>query len=326
MVIFIWDATDTFYFVDTENKMMLGKNYSWNPNGDNGKGDAVGRSKDAYFAYGEPRFVEGVKNCWVKIDKGNGKYYWKGYRYPTPEYFEKDFSRDHTSNTFVLMALAGEKEWAKEIASHIRWVITEKHKTSSGKMVGKHCFTPALWGWMKGKFANKWWGLPVFYFISFLELILYWFQNGLVYLMGWFSRELLQEDYNAQTMSRQKQGKWRQFWSKISYPIFALNLFAWQLFILKDNPIKRLLQLMARPLIPRYNHYLKLMFNVGKVTKDDVLNYKSSQGGRWTTPLNELNDRDVRIITKPEWLAANVQDRDLLIAIWNHRNPDDIIL
>ena len=89
--------------------------------------------------------------------------------------------------------------------------------------------------------------------------------------------------------------------------------------------MKRLLQLMARPLIPRYNHFLKLMFNVGKVTKQQVLDYKSSQGGRWTTPLNELNDRDVRLITNPKWLSANVLDKDLLIAAWNYRNPDDVI-
>lgn len=325
---FDWDATDTHYFVDQENKMMLSQNYSWNPNGSYGKGDAIGRSKDAFFAYGDRRFIEGVKNCWVKMDEGDGKYWYKGHRYPTPEFLEKDMSRDHTSNTFVLMKLAGEEEWLKETVSHIKWVITKKHVNSGGKKIGRHCYTPALWAFAKS-FLGKWWALPVFYTMSFLELILYHVQNGLVYLMGWFSRELHQEDYNAKRMARQRQSKWRQTWAKLAYPIYALNLFAWQLFVLKDNPFKRLLQYMSYLLIPRHNYYLKLMFNVGKVTKEQVLNYKSMKGGRWTTPLNELNDRDVFIIEeKPyadEWLRANVLDKDLLIAIWNYRNPDDMI-
>jgi len=327
MLIFDWSATDTQWFVDQENKMMLGQNQSWNPNGNNGKGDAIGRTKDAYFAYGDPRFVEGVKNCWVKKERKTwlgkklfGKYYYKGHRYPTEEYLEKDFSRDHTSNTFVLMKLAGEEEWTKEVASHIKYTIRKKHVTSKGK-VKTHRFTPALWGFVKS-FAGRWWGKPLFYFMSFFEIILYHFQNGLVYLAGWFSRELLQEDYNAQTMSNQKQGKWRQFWSKLAYPMYALNLFGWQLFVLKNNFFKRLLQYMSYLLIPRYNYQLKLLFNVGKVKKEDVLKYKSMVGGRWTTVLNELNDRDVSIITKEELLIANTLDKDLLIFLWNYRNPD----
>ena len=68
------------------------------------------------------------------------------------------------------MSLADEKEWAKEIASHIRYTISKKHVTSKGKKVRNHRFTPAMWGWMKGKFAGKWWGLPVFYIISFIEI------------------------------------------------------------------------------------------------------------------------------------------------------------
>ena len=330
MTNFDWNATDTYWFVDQINKMMLVVNRPWNPDGENGKGDAVGRGKDSYFAYNDLRFIEDVKNCWVKIERKGwfkrflfGKYYYKGHRYPTPEYLEKDFSRDHTSETFVLMKLAGEDEWAKEVGSHIRWVIAKKHVTSKGKTY-THRFGPGLWGFVKSM-AGKWWGAPLFYISSFIELILYNFQNGLAYLMGWFSRELLPEDYNSSTMSRQKQSKWRQTWSKVAYPIYALNLFAWQLFVMKDNPIKRLMQYMSYLLIPRYNYMLRLTFNVGKVTKEDVLNYKPMKGGRWTTPLNELNDRSVTIITEKNYLKSNTLDKDMLIAMWNYRHPEDKI-
>jgi hypothetical protein len=319
---FNWGATESNYFVDQENKMMLSKNYSWNPTGSNGKGDAIGRNKDAWFAYRDPRFIEGVKNCWVKIEEEDG-YYWKGHRYPTEEYLEKDFSRDHTSNTFVLMKLTGEDEWAKEIASHVKFTIAEKHITSKGRQY-THRFTLGLWGYVKS-IAGKWWGKPLFYGITFIEAILYNLQNGLCYLMGEISREYKPEDYDKNTMTRQKQSKWTQTWASLSYPVYAMNLTAWQLFVMKDGFMKRLIQYMFRPLIPRYNYMLKLLFNVGKVKKEDVINYKSMKGGRWSTPLNEINDRDVHIITDPKRLEYNVQDKDILIAMWNHRNPDDQI-
>lgn len=316
-------AQTTHWFVDIKNKMMLVQNHSWNSNGDNGKGDAIGRSKDAYFCYRDPQFIEGVENCWLKIDEKDF-YYYKGHRYPTPEYFKGDFSRDHTSNTFVLMGLAGEEKWAKEIASHIKWTIRKKHVTSKGK-VRTHRFTPALWGFVK-HFSEEWWAKPLFYGISFFEIFFYNIQNALIYLMGWFSRELHQEDYNPQRMSSQKQNKWRQFWSRKAYPIFALNLFGWQLFVMKDCFFKRLLQYMSYLLIPRHNYFLKLLFNVGKVKKEQVLKYKPMKGSRWTTTLNELNDRDVFIIKKEEWLEANTLDKDILIAMWNYRYPENKII
>ena len=332
MSTFNWEATETEWFVDQLYKMMLVQNHGWDPDGDNGKGDSIGRNKNSYFPYRDPRFVEGVKNCWTKEERKTwlgkklfGKYYWKGHRFPSPEYLEKDFSRDHTTNTFVIMALAGEEEWAKKIASNIKYSITKKHVTSSGKTIRNHRFTIAMWAWMKARFTNKklWW--PVFYIISFIEVILYNLLNGLCYLMGWFSRELDPEDYNKNTMTRQKQSKWRQMWASLSYPVYAMGLFGWQLFVMKDNPFKRLLQYMMYFLIPRKNYLLRLVYNVGKVTKEDVLNYKSMKGGRWSTPVNEINDRDFYVLTDPVRLEYNRVDEDLLIAMWNYRNPDDLI-
>ena len=330
------NTKDTHYFV--QDQMMLSGNYNWNPNGDHGKGDSIGRSRTAYFVYEDPQFVEGTKKCWVRFDCdpdyddcSKWDYYWKGHRYPSEEYYKKDMSRDHVSNTFVLMAMAGEKEWAKDVASHIKWVITKKHQAHKGRKFGlRHSFTPALWGFVK-QFAGKWWAKPLYYGMNFLEVLWYNIQNGFCYLMGWFSRELHPEDYNSERMARQKQSKWRQFWASLTYPIYALNLFGWQLYVMDDCFMKRLLQYMSYLLIPRHNHFLKLLFNVGKVTKEQVLEYRSMKGGRWGTPLNEINDRHVFIIednphyNAEELLKANVLDVDMLLKIWNIRHPDDKI-
>ena len=68
-----------------------------------------------------------------------------------------------------------------------------------------------------------------------------------------------------------------------------------------------------------------MLFNVGQVSKEDVLGYKSMIGCRWSTPLNVINDRDVHIIKDPERLVANVLDVDILIKFWNIRHPEDPI-
>ena len=329
----------TQYYLDIPNKMILSKPYNWNPGGDGNKGDALGRSLEGWFIYGDPQLIEGAKNCWKKIecdpdyeDCSKWKYYYKGYRYPTPEFFKKDMSRDHTSNTISLMALAGEDEWLKDLVTHLRWVITDSHVNSKGKKIGRHSFTPALWGWAKA-LGGKWWGRLLFYPITFFELIMYIIINNLCYLLGWIGPEVHQDDYDAKTMSKQKQSKWRQFWIGLTYPMFALNLMGWQLYVneVKEKTIigklvNRFLQIIAYLLIGKHNYLHKLMFNVGKVTKEDVLGYKPMKGGRWTTPLNECNDRDVHIIKDPELLVANVIDSDILIKFWNIRHPEDQIV
>jgi hypothetical protein len=319
-----WKSTDTYWVVDQENNMMVSKNTLLDKNNDRGKGDSIGKNLISYFAYKDKRFVEGVKNCWEKIETDSG-YYYRGHRYPTPDYFSENckedngkcsFSRDHTSNSFVLMKLANENEWLKEVSNNINWTISENIVDHSRKKVVKHNFTISLWSFVK-IFANKWWAKPLFYLTIFIELILYNILNSILYLLGGFSKEYTQEEYVVihNKIRRQKQSKWRQSLAKLMYPVFSLQHIGWQLYVLDNCFIKRLLQYMSYFLIPRYNYYLKLLFNVGKIYKSDIMNYKSMTGGRWTTVLNELNDRDVKFIDET-LLEFNDVDKDILIALW----------
>ena len=54
----------------------------------------------------------------------------------------------------------------------------------------------------------------------------------------------------------------------------------------------------------------------GQVSRKDVYNYKPMKSGRFSTILNEINDRGVVIITDPELLAGNVLDVDKLRALY----------
>ena len=127
-----WEVIGTHYFVDQENKMMLNKNFSYDKEGDEGRGDAIGRTFKAYFCYGDPRFLEGIEDCWVKVNRKYwfarllfGKWYWQGYRYPTHDQ-PVGLSRDHLLNTILAFIYAGYSEtFVKEFVKHLRWRISK---------------------------------------------------------------------------------------------------------------------------------------------------------------------------------------------------------
>jgi len=310
--------------------MMLVQNANWNINGDEGKGDSIGRSMVAYFCYNDQNFIQGIKNCWIKIDIDSDykmffkkwKYYYRGQRYPSPEYYYKTFSRDHIITTFVALKLANDP-FIVELAKNIKYSIREKDNDLVFNI--SHKITPQLWCWIK-MFAGKWWAAPLFYLQSIFVILGTIIWNKFINLIAGFSPEKTQEEFKK--TRREDLSKWKLLCCKILTPTFTLHNFAWQVFILKDNIFKRLLCWLVIPLISKHNHLLRLMFNVQKkkVTKVDVLNYKSMRGNRWSTTLNETCNRDCKIITDPQLLESNLLDEDVLVKFWNLRHPKDIII
>jgi hypothetical protein len=321
----------THYFVSEED-MMLTQNANWDVNGDYGKGDAIGRSCEAYMCYQDLRFIEAIKKCWLKIEKEDGSYYYRPQRYPTSDYYEKDFSRDHTISTFTALKWAGEEETIKEIGNNIRFIFRKKNKLKN--KVVNHKFTLGLWFWVKA-LTGKWWATPLFYLVTYIEVLLYMLLNPICYLMGNFGKEMTTEDYiaadlkalkeNTKRPKRQFATKWQQFWAKLHFPAFGIHKLSWQIMVMKKSFFKCLLEKMALTLVPRYNYLLKLNLGSKKVNKTDILNCKTTGGTRWTTTLNITNDRDVRFLTDPKLTEANNQDIDILKAMWNHLHPKDKI-
>jgi hypothetical protein len=317
----------TYHFV--KDKMMLVQNPNWNINGENGKGDSIGRSMVAYFCYNDQNFIQGIKNCWIKIDVDpdykyffNWKYYYRGQRYPSPEYYNKTFSRDHTITTFVALKLANDP-FIVELAKNIKYKIRDKNNSLELDKTTR--FTFDLWCWVK-MFAGKWWAAPLFYLQSIFIILGTIIWNKFINLIAGFGPEKTQEEFKQ--IKREDLSKWKLLCCKLLTPTFALHISAWQVFILKDNIFKKLLCWLVTPLISKHNHLLRLMFNVQKkkVTKVDVLNYKSMTSWRWSTTLNETCSRDCRIITDQELLESNLLDEDVLVKFWNLRHPKDIII
>lgn len=312
---FNWNAKDTQWYVDQENKMMLLKNPDWDVNGDNGKGDAIGRTMEAFFIYGDYRFIEGIESCWVKVENKGikrlfKKYYYQGYRYPTyasgKEKNPTGMSRDHLFNTILAYKIAGKTDkemW--EFVKHLKWRISDVAIQ-----------TLDLWLWERALAGRKFAKLisPIITYITMFFTV-FW-QLKIEKLLGFGpSYEETQNTFNA------IQNSWKpkivNKGRSLLYPMYALNHQAWATLFYKGKWKKRI-QKLTYKIIPKYNYVIKLLSERPEgITEQDIMSYQSMLGGRWSTIFNVWwNDRDLRLNPRPERLKYNVMDVDLLRKLW----------
>jgi len=317
MVNLNWKSKDTQYFVDEENKMMLSKNAAWNPNGDNGKGDAIGRNKDAYFIYRDPRFIEGIENCWVRERRKTligrifkGKYYYQGYRYPTyatgEEYQSRGLSRDHVLNTVIAYKLAGKTD--KEIWEFVRglkWKISDyaKHR-------------PDLWIWeraMAGRKFAKWLSPRITYITMKLTC---WYQLKLEKISG-IGPHYEEHQYDFERIQNHIQPKIVNTITKTLYPVYTMHQQACQIQFYNDKWKKKIQDVMYK-FAPSYNYAIKLLLDhTEDITEKDINDYKAMKGWRWSGIMNKWwNDRDMSIQTDEKLIEHNIMDVDYLKKLW----------
>lgn len=295
----------TYWRVDKQNNMM--ENISVTDIYDDGHYDGIGLTTYAYAAYKDPRFIEGIKSCWVKTKrKFLPGYYYKGQRYPGGEPWTPiGISRDHTIYTFISFKLAGmsdEEIW--EYAKHMPFNL--------GIDLGMK-MTPSLWLWLR-LMSNKWIG-KLYYPICYIEILLSTWQNKLLdAITGGFDEALSQDDYYY----IENKPKALQFMRDLYYPTYALKLAAFQLWLIPDTKLKAKIKKMALKLVPKYNPLLTMMFG-GDVTEEEIINFKSMYGDRFSDEMDPFRTRGMvlKVIDKPEHIVSNAVDKDLLITIYN---------
>lgn len=314
---FNWESLKTFWFVNQENKMMLTQNPGWDLNGDNGKGDSIGRSWLSYYTYGDQRFIEGIEKCWVKTPRKTwlgrllkGKYYYQGYRYPAyangTEEQPIGFSRDHTLNTLLAYKYAGKSN--KEIWEFV------KHLKFRISPFALH--TIDLWLWERVISGRK--IAPIFYYpIAWcVTAITAWWQLKVQKFTG------IGPDYEIhQNEFKHMQNKDKPIIIKKScivlYPTFTMAQTGWQFKFLPNKWWRERIQKQMRKIIPKYNYAIKLLYNDKSVTKEDVYGYESMKGSRWTGNLNKWwNDRELVKIKDSKLLEYNVLDVDYIRKLW----------
>lgn len=289
------------YFVD-EHDMAMTQNPSWDLDGDNGEGDSVGRCFDGYIAWKYGKFIDAVKKCFVLKTNKRGKTYLQGYRHPNrlnDEY--NDMSRDHTLYMLIFMKYAGEDEYLKMATKKLRWRISDKFT-----------FTPESWLWMKAIGGSK--IARFFYYLTAVPIMIFsilW--NKAIYKIAGFEEESHQDDY-VKILNEDISEKKRK-WRKLLYPIYAMYESAFQTYVMPDTIGKKIMQKVTLWGTPKHNYMMKVVLG-GDVTEEEILGYKAMTGWRFSTTMNQVNDRDMEVITKPEYLAANVLDVDLLHVLY----------
>jgi hypothetical protein len=290
------DNRKTYHIFDVFTGLMRNQDEAKNPDLLKAHGDGIGHTVDAFLAYGYKPFVDAVKHCFKEEVDEKGSFI-QGYRSPYHFGIEPNtMSRDHIINALVLMKLE-DKVFLKKLSKKLRWKISDRYS-----------FTIDSWLWMKGISGNK---LAMFFYyvidIPFLLFSVIW--NKIIYKLGKFGKEVPQDEFVLvpEDDISDKKKKLR----KLVYPMYALHQKAFQLYVTPNSIGKWLTKKIALWGVDKQNFLLRIMFG-GKVNSKDVYSYKSMCGGRFSTYLNQMNDRFLKIIDNPEHIEENVVDVDLL--------------
>lgn len=303
---------ETFWFYDDENHMMIHQNYDLVF--DNGKHDGPEKTCHAHYAYGDSAFINGIIGCKDVIERDNrilswifGPYYLQWKRYPKLEWYHEPMSRDHWIYILVhLVYIRVSHYFLNYYTSHTRIQLSKTNwltpkvwlwsKLISGKKVGKFFYPVALWS----IFLNRYW-------------------NKAVRKIGKFGEEWSQKDYL--TKPHPQANKVQKLLRKFLYPVYALKLIAFMTDVLPNGWWKRQIQKQSWDMIPRYNYVLQLLLDSPKKpTLEQISEYRSMMGDRWSQELNPLvNPRNLKEITDPKLLQANRLDYDFLVKLYTNK-------
>ena len=288
------DVKDTYYYVDDAGMVCtLGHDDTWR--------DSVGRTFLAWIAYGANSLMDAIVKCTDYHDDGSFTF----HRHPVKR--SDDMSRDHVTYTLLAMKFH-DREKLELLVKGLKWRISDKFT-----------FTIDSWFWMKsltGSLSYRF----LFYLVSIPILIF-----NIIYDKIWFrlcgiGKELHHTEFTPEPNG--DKSKIIQKGSLSIYPMYALHILSWQLFVMPDSIGKTIMQKLALILCGRYNYVVRILLNdKNKVTLRDLNEYDSMEGYRWGSWLNPLNRRDMKPI-RPELKYANDYEKDMFRSLFIHQdNP-----
>jgi len=317
MSTFNFDCSTSLTFFDKENKMVLRQNHSWNPDGDLGKGDAIGRNLSAMEAWGEEEIevarktmklqdwlMEGIMDCWVLKKRRTwlgrllkGKYYYQGYRYPTYARGEEEqrdgLSRDHTLNTVLAMLYM---QWDKKDI----WNFVKKLKFRISPFA---LMTINLWLWLRvvsGRRIARLFYYPIEWItVSFTS----WWQRKVEKITGIGPHyEVPQDEFKY--MQNKDKPKIVDTSCGLLYPVYAMKQAAEQFLYVNEKWGTKLRNKYIK-ITPTYNYVIQLLLkDPNGPTEKDIMNYKPMRGSRWTGVFNKWwNKRSLKVISEGDPLA-----------------------
>lgn len=238
--------------------------------------NALHRTSLALITYGDKELLEGVKSCFRKfgmINYPKDKYWYQACRC-NPRMWEDDVSRDQ-----IIMALTAlyiqDKDSAKEIASHLPYKLSRRFN-----------MVPSMYFWVKYIENEKKSNLNLFSFIFFTEILF----SFIFSFIGVFLKI-----------------------KQLVYPSFALHLSAWQLYILPENKLIKLMKKMLLKILKNRdekNFFVRKLLGDKEITKKHFEKYRPMNSFRWEIYFKHT-DRNIRLLS-PQEAAANTIDIDII--------------
>lgn len=297
--IFNWVVQTTYWWMS---KGLMLESHE----GDMGKGDCIGRTRDLYIAQylnedvpeDWPDIVQGVMDLWHK--NSAGKYY--GERYPGYDMVARPMSRDHLANTIGLLKYAEDPRLVDFVENTPFKIDRDRH-------------TIDLWFWKHAVIGKKFHHI-MFYVIEIPWMAFTTVKEKVIRGLYGVKKERTQiswdKDY-PQSISKKRQKRL----NKLLFPTYALVNLGWQISCLPHTRAKRVLQWICRPQIGHTNYWLHMLYK-RPVDIANIIRYQPMTGDRPTTSLDARGDRHCVIIKNNVWLQFNQLDKDLGIAMWNY--------
>jgi hypothetical protein len=290
-----------WWYFDAKNKMI--RTHLTDVIGNDDKIDAIERTWDAYYAYGDDELIQGLVDCMEpKFNLLDGKYI-QFHRYPTRD--TKGISRDH-----VIYALMAYRQKMLNDGEPIELIhkamdaITSKIRFMVSDITTMNLKT---WLWFKSISGKKIGKLYLPY--TYLDININSLWNRLLNKLFKFGPEIHQDDFVS--MRGEDRGKWLKFKVGLFYPVYAMKLTAVQLSTIENNKLADKCRASLGKMLPKYNYALKLLCGV-PVSKAEVDSYKSMIGDRWSGILNTwMNDRWMQIMPE-QYTGCNEVDKDYL--------------
>lgn len=311
---------ETWWYVSEENMMLnhdvWGREGLWCQ----GVHDSIEQTYHAYVAYGYEPFIDGIKNCWKKIEYKNPilkklfGYYYKPQRYPIKYDGMKGMSRDHVIYSFMAFIKSGmSKEEIYEYASHLTWKI--------GDNIGT-IMTPKLWLWMMLISGKK---IGYLYYISVMfGMLSANNKNNFIEKISGYGFAINEEEQkNFKPLFSNEKPKIIKTIANMYFPTYAVKLTANMLNVVPENWFVKKSRYYAIKMIPKHNVVLKLLLkqNLTETEISELLNYKSMTGDRWSDQLNKwYSDRPLYIIEErypeKEYTKENTLDKDYALKLY----------
>lgn len=264
-----------YYFVDEYGMMLV------SDTADQGKGDSIGRNFNAYMATGDEKFVDAIMTCYDGA--GDGKTVWlQGWRHPSyinkPEH--NNLSRDHVIYTVLALKMSGREDELNRFIS----LMTERHRISD-----RYTFTPDSWLWMKASANTNYEPLWYLLTIPVSAISVLWNKVIGLFAKGAF-KEVPQSEYNCHIKVSDRLKKLR----KLRYPAYALHQMLWMNYSMTPG-IGKWLHSKLLLLDSGNQNWLNHILAGKKVSREDVMAYRAMHSDRWTTRLDQTNDRNLYI-------------------------------